>query len=101
MTHNVGKSFTVSKFYNDLKTRGYQIGKDILYEYLDHIEDAFLAFAVAMDYEGDPRRLFENIVFLDLKRLGCKVNYYLTSERYEVDFLAQTRQGLFDYSLTD
>ena len=38
-------------------------------------------------------RLFENIVYLDLRRLGCKINYYLTSERYEIDFFAQTPRG--------
>ncbi len=47
MIHNVGKPFSVNKFYNDLKSQGYQIGKDILYEYVDHIEDAYLAFLLA------------------------------------------------------
>jgi len=121
MIHNVGKPFTINKFYNDSKTRGYQIGKDILYEYADHIEDAYLAFSIAifdksirkaqtnpkklyaidpgmiraltLDFEGDLGRLFENVVYLDLKRLGYIVNYYLTSERYEIDFLAQTPRG--------
>ncbi|MGH2613590.1 MAG: ATP-binding protein, partial [Rhabdochlamydiaceae bacterium] len=121
MIHTVGKPFAVNKFYNDLKSQGYQIGKDILYEYADHIEDAYLAFSVpiydksirksptnpkklyaidpgmvralTLDYEGELGRLFENIVYLDLKRLGCKVSYYLTSERYEIDFLAQTPRG--------
>lgn len=121
MIHNVGKPFAINKFYNELKNRGYQIGKDTLYEYADHIEDAYLAFtvpiydksirkvhtnpkklyaidpgmvrALTLDYEGELGRLFENIVFLDLKRLGCKVNYYLTSERYEIDFLIQTARG--------
>ena len=121
MIHNVGKPFAVNKFYKDLKSQGYQIGKDILYEYVDYIEDAYLAFPVAtydksirkthtnpkkiyaidpgmiraltLDYESDLGRLFENIVYLDLKRLGCKINYYLTEERYEVDFLAQTPRG--------
>lgn len=121
MIHNAGKSFAVNKFYNDLKTRGYQVGKDILYEYEEHIEDAYLAFpiqvysksirkmqtnpkkiyaidpglirALTLDYENDLGRLFENIIFLDLKRLSCAVNYYLTSERYEIDFLAQTTRG--------
>ena len=121
MIHNVGKPFSVNKFYNDLKSQGYPIGKDILYEYVDHIEDAYLAFSIAvydksirksptnpkklyaidpgmiraltLDYEGDLGKLFENIVYLDLKRLGCKINYYLTSERYEIDFLAQTPRG--------
>jgi uncharacterized protein len=121
MIHNVGKPFAVNKFYNDLKSRGYAIGKDILYEYADHIEDAYLAFPVAvydlslrkaqtkpkklyaidpgmvraltLDYEKDLGRLFENIIFIELKRLGCKINYYLTSEGYEIDFMAQTPRG--------
>ncbi len=121
MVQNVGKRFAVNKFFNDVKSQGYRIGKNILYEYADHIEDAYLAFSVAiydkslrkaqtnpkklyaidqgmvraltLDYESDLRRLFENIVYLDLKRLGCKVNYYLTSEGYEIDFLATTPRG--------
>ncbi|MDP1836530.1 MAG: ATP-binding protein [Chlamydiales bacterium] len=121
MIHNVGKPFTVNKFYNEAKSRGYQIGKDILYEYTDHIEDAYLAFSVSMydksirktqtnpkklyaidsgmaraltfDYESDLGRLFENIVYLDLRRRGYKINYYLSSQRHEIDFLAQTARG--------
>jgi len=121
MIYNIGKPFSVNKLYNDLKTQGYQIGKDILYEYVDHIEDAYLAFPVAiydksirkvhtnpkklyaidpgmiraltLDYENDLGRLFENVIYLELRRLGCTIHYYLTSERYEIDFLAQTPRG--------
>jgi uncharacterized protein len=121
MVHNVAKPFAVNKFYNDVRSQGHSIGKDSLYEYGDHLEDAYLAFPVAvydksirkthtnpkkvyaidsgmiraltLDYESDLGRLFENIVYLDLKRLGCKINYYLTSESYEIDFLAQTPRG--------
>lgn len=121
LMHNAGKPFSVNKFYNDLKTRGFQVGKDTLYEYAEHIEDAYLAFfvplysesirkihtnpqkiysidpgmarALTLDYENDLGRLFENIVFIDLRRLGCKVYYYLTKERYEVDFLVETGRG--------
>lgn len=121
MIHNVSRPFAVNKFYNDIKGRGYHIGKDILYEYADHIEDAYLAFAesiydksirkthtnpkklyaidpgmvrsLTLDFESDLGRLFENVVYLDLKRLGCKINYYYTHERYEIDFIAQTPRG--------
>lgn len=121
MIHNVGKPFTINKFYNDLKSQGYQIGKDILYDYADFIEDAYLAFsipifdksirkvqtnpkklyaidpglarAMTLDYENDLGRLFENVIYLDLRRLGCTINYFLTSGRYEVDFVAQTPSG--------
>jgi predicted AAA+ superfamily ATPase len=121
MIHNVGKPFAVNKFYNDLKSQGYQIGKDTLYEYADHIEDAYLAFSVpifdkslrkaqttpkklyaidpgmaralTLDYESDLGRLFENVVYLDLQRHGYKISYYHTEEGYEIDFLAQTSRG--------
>jgi predicted AAA+ superfamily ATPase len=121
MIYNVGKPFAINKFYNDLKSQGFQVGKDVLYEYAAHIEDAYLVFPVAvydksirkttsnpkklyaidpgmiraltLDYEGDLGRLFENIIYLELRRLGCRLNYYLTSERYEIDFLAQTPSG--------
>lgn len=121
MINNISNPFTINKFYNDLKSQGYSIGKDILYDFADYIEDAYLAFSVAMydksirkvhtnpkkiyaidpglvravtlDLDGNFGRLFENVIFLDLKRLGCKVNYYLTEERYEVDFLVQTPSG--------
>ncbi len=121
MVSNVARPFAITKFHKDLQSQGYSIGKDILYEYAEHIEDAYLAFsipiydrsirkvytnpkksyaidpgqvrAVTLDYEKDLGRLFENIVFLDLRRLGCTVNYYLTEERHEVDFLAQKGRG--------
>ncbi|HEY4255441.1 MAG TPA: ATP-binding protein [Chlamydiales bacterium] len=121
MIHNVSRPFAVNKFYNDVRSQGYQTGKDILYDYVNHIEDAYLAFSVGLydksirkeqtnprklyaidpgmirattlDYEGDLGRLFENVVYLDLKRLGCKVSYYLTKERHQIDFLAQTPHG--------
>ena len=121
MMHNVSNPFTINKFYNDIQSQGYSIGKDILYDFADYIEDTYLAFSVAMYDESirkvhtnpkkiyaiDPGlvravtlyfnenlgRLFENVIFLDLKRLGCKINYYLTQERYEIDFLIQTPAG--------
>ncbi len=121
MIHNIGRPFAVNKFYNDLKSRGLSISKDALYEYSDHIEDAYLIFqvplfsesfrksetspkklyaidpglirALTLDYESDLGRLFENVIFLDLKRLGFKISTYLTSQRHEVDFLAEGARG--------
>ncbi|NGX34611.1 MAG: hypothetical protein K1060chlam1_00964 [Candidatus Anoxychlamydiales bacterium] len=121
MIHNVSNPFTINKFYNELKSKGYKTSKDILYEYADYIEDAYLAFsvpifdksirkaqtnpkkiyaidpgivrAVTLNYDGDLGKLFENVIYLDLRRLGCKINYYLTSERYEIDFVIKTPKG--------
>jgi hypothetical protein len=121
MIHNVAKPFSINKFYNDIKSQGYAIGKDILYEYANHIEDAYLTFSIpifdksirkvntnpkkiyaidsglirslTLDYENDFGRLFENLIYLDLRRRKCNIFYYLTKERYEVDFLIQTPSG--------
>lgn len=121
MIHNVGNPFTINKFYNELKGQGYKSGKDILYEYAEHIEDAYLSFFVdiydtsirkvranprkiyaidpglvrslVLNHNRDLGRLFENVIFLDLKRLGCKVSYYLTAHRNEIDFIAETPRG--------
>src|SRR3990167_2948742 len=118
---NSGASFSINKFYNDVKSQGYQINKDALYDYMHYIEDAYLAFsiglydrslrkvqtnpkkvyaidpglinAVTLNKQYDFGRLFETVVYLDLKRQGCKVNYYLTHKRFEIDFLAQTIDG--------
>src|SRR3990167_84850 len=36
MIHNVSKPFTINKFFNDLKSQGYKLNKDILYEYANY-----------------------------------------------------------------
>jgi predicted AAA+ superfamily ATPase len=119
MVHTVARPFTINKFYNDVKSQGYSIGKDILYNYAEHIEDAYLAFLMplyaksyrrvqtnpkklyivdsgmimATTLQNDASKLFENCIYLDLRRAGCTIHYYLTDEQYEIDFLVQTRQG--------
>lgn len=119
MVHNAGKPFTIHKFYNDLKSQGYQIGKDSLYNFADFIEDAYLVFSVpiydkairkvqtnpkkvyaidpgmvrSLTFNNDLGSLFKNVIYLDLRRRGCTINYYLTANRYEVDFVVQTPAG--------
>lgn len=41
-----GRLFSVNKLYNDLKSRGVEVGKDTLYALLDELADAFLLFPV-------------------------------------------------------
>lgn len=121
MIHNVAKPFSLNKFYNDLRSQGYKSSKDALYEYASYIEDAYLLFSVpiyaksirkvntnpkkiyaidtglvtamTLSYETNLGNLFENLIYLELRRLGCQIHYYLTHDRYEVDFLIKSRQG--------
>jgi predicted AAA+ superfamily ATPase len=114
--------FSVHKFANDLKSQGISGSKSTVHEYLEYLEDAYLIFPVKLYSESvrkvqsNPRKiyavdpglvnaytfsrnknfghLFENIVYLMLRRTGHKVYYYLTlQDRYEVDFLTQSPEG--------
>lgn len=116
-----GNLFSVNKTFNELKGQGFKVSKNTLYEYLSYVEDAYLAFAVPLFshsirkqqanlrkiYLIDPGLLqaerlvrkddwgilFENLVYLDLRRKNHKVFYYLTKERYEIDFVTQDPGG--------
>ena len=120
---NVGNAFSVNKFYNNLKSQSLSVGKMTLHDYLSYIEDAYLAFTVPLFSESlrkvqtNPRKIyavdtglvnantlgfsenighsFENLVYLDLRRAGHTVYYYLTNSqpRLEVDFLTKDRLG--------
>lgn len=113
--------FSVSKLFNDLKSQGMKVGKDTLYEYLEHLQDSFLFFTVAVAsssarvrqvnprkcYPVDPAlatavsfrasrdlgHLLETVVFLELRRRGRSLAYVTTRSGYEVDFLAEDLRG--------
>ena len=55
--------------------------------------DSGLVRAMSFSSHENYGHLFENLVFLDLKRKGHKVFYYLTRERYEVDFFTEDPLG--------
>jgi predicted AAA+ superfamily ATPase len=121
---NVSSPFSINKFYNDIKSQGYKVAKDTLYSYLSYLEDAFLIFAVPIFTESLRRmqttpkkiyaidngliiantfnlsdnfgKLFENQVYLDLRRQGKKIFYYQTSDGYEIDFITQDHQGKYE-----
>lgn len=118
---NAGGSFSVNKFVNDIKSQGFTGAKNTIYDYLEYIEDAYLSFLTPLFSESirkvstNPRKiyaidtglvkafsfslnknyghLFENMLYLDFRRRGYRVYYYLTQERYEVDFLIEDRVG--------
>jgi hypothetical protein len=58
---------------------------------LDQLRPRLLA-AFRMGAEDLGQR-FENLVYLDLRRQGCDVAYYLTRSRKEVDFVVRHPDG--------
>jgi len=111
----VGCPMTVNKIAQNLKNSGFAFNQDKIYKYLKYVTDAYMiqtveffsesekirsknykkvycidwALAKAVSYGAgtDDTRLFENMIFLELKRRGKNVSYYRTREGFEVDFV--------------
>jgi hypothetical protein len=118
---NTAGTFSISKFYSDIKSRGVAVGKDTLYSYLAFLEDAFLlhSLEVVSDSERrrqvNPRKVYpvdtglmslyertgkinlghalETAVFHELQRRGASTGYVRTPRGFEVDFHARTVGG--------
>lgn len=110
---NSAKEFSANKIYNEIKSQGYKISKDTIYEFQDYVESIYLAFflpkylpsvvkqefsrkkAYSIDnglaasintfFIRDKGATLENLVFLELIKKGKNVFYY--SSNYECDFL--------------
>ncbi|MFO7735085.1 MAG: ATP-binding protein [bacterium] len=112
----VGCPMTVNKISLNLKNSGFSFNQDKIYRYLKYINDAYMlqtveffsesekirarnykkvycidwALARAVSYGAgtDDTRLFENMIYINLKRKGGNVSYYSTREGFEVDFVS-------------
>jgi predicted AAA+ superfamily ATPase len=122
-------SFSVHKIHDDLRSQGLNVGKDSLYAWLDHIQDAYVFFAIPIHarserarqvnprkvYAVDPglvtacaRRgtadlgqLLETAVFGELRRRTAEIAYVRTASGYEVDFLVESELIQVCASLAD
>jgi len=109
---NVSTLVSFNKLYNAFKSEGLSISRNTVYEYISYLEDAYALFTVpiyakslreqwrnprkiysvdvgfktAMDYpfSMDRGRIFENIVFLELRRKAEQIYYF--KGKHEVDF---------------
>jgi predicted AAA+ superfamily ATPase len=118
---NISRPISLHKLFNDLKSQGRSLGKNTLYQYFEHVSDCYLSFLVPLftdssrKQESNPRKsycvdtglarshmfaagenmgkLFENLLYLDFRRSGYAVHYYLTQSGKEVDFVARSIEG--------
>ncbi len=118
---NAATIFSINKFYNDIKSQGYKIGKDTIHLYLGYIQDAFLSFtvpfyseserikqnqskkifsidnglinAVSLNMQHNYGKLFENLIYLDLRRQNKEIYFYHTTDGYEIDFVTKDKLG--------
>ncbi len=107
---NLANPLSINKIFNDIKSQGFKLSRSTVYDYLSHLEEAFLVFRVdiwhrsirsqsqrpsktyiidpafkfTMTIGQDTGRILENAVFLHLKQKGLKLHYVLRKQ--EVDF---------------
>ena len=109
------QQFSVNKFFNTLKSKGVSCTKNALYEYMDHLCDAYFAHRLSIHADSERVRqvnpekvysndsafhscfmppnvgsrgsLLETLVFLHLRRQQHNLSYVRTRENQEIDFL--------------
>lgn len=110
---NISSPLSVNKIYNELKSHGYRISKNMLYEYLQYAEDIYL-FQIIRKYNPsilkqelgekkvyaidngilnsatysflkDYGKLLENLIFMEFRKKGKSVFFY--KNKKECDFL--------------
>lgn len=117
---NVTSPLSVNKIYHELKSQGYKIGKNSLYDYLYAAESAYLFLilrkytesllkqelgekklyaidngllnAVTFKFSKNYGKLLENAVLLEIHKKGEKVFFY--KGRKECDFIVLHRSGI-------
>ena len=111
---------SIHKLHGGLKSQGLAVSKDSLHAWLDHVQDAFVFFAVPIHTDSErarqinPRKIYavdpglvtacarrgsadtgqllETAVFVELRRESPELAYVRTDSGYEVDFV--TPSGL-------
>ena len=119
---NPASSFSVNKMYNMLKSQGYAVSKNSLYDFMKYFEDAYCLFSVpAFNLSGkkasmipckiypvDPGLIkaysvernfqhwsaLESAVFSALRQKERQINYFITETGQEVDFLTTSDEGV-------
>lgn len=124
LTHclqNAAAPCSINKIYKNMKSMGYAVSKNSLYEYMLYFEDAYCLFSLpvynpsARKSSQQPKKVYpvdqglitaygwneqfrhgarlETAVFSSLRRVYSDCFYYTTRDGYEVDFLVASSDG--------
>lgn len=113
-----GTQFSINKVYNSLKSQNVDIAKNTVYEYMEYLQDSFVAFFVrkystslrkqeqylkklfvidnglvhsyTMNPSPDWGKRLENILFLHFRSKNQPVFFY--KNKTEIDFVLETKQ---------
>ncbi len=118
---SASKQISINKIYNELKSSGIKIGKNTLYDFLDYVQNIYLALtlqrydkslvnkelgekkvysidiglnnAIEFKFSDDVGKSLENAVFLELKRNNKKLFYYRDLQG-ECDFIVYEKNTI-------
>jgi len=121
---NMGTLVSFNKLYNEYKSMGFKVGKDTIYDYVSYLQEAYTVFMMPISRNSvkeemrnpkkiyvidngfkqlfdisvskDYSKLYENVVFLHLRRKTQEV-FYL-KEKQEVDFYLKNEKKLINVS---
>lgn len=108
---NISTLFSFNKLFNDLKSQGIKLSKNTLYNYMQYLEDAYAVFSMPIysrsvaEQSKNPKKIysvdigfktaislspdighkFENIVFLQLRKITKEIFYWKSKQ--EIDFI--------------
>ncbi len=115
------KQISINKIYNELKSNGIKIGKNTLYDFLDYVQNIYLALtlhrydkslvnkelgekkiysidiglnnATEFKFSDNIGKSLENAVFLELRRNNKEIFYYRDSNS-ECDFIIHEQNSI-------
>lgn len=118
---NSASTLSINKIYKNFKSRGFSVGKDSLYSFMNHFQDAYCIFSVPLysfslkKSELNPKKIYpvdpglitalsvksmfdeaarlESLIFMHLRRQTEEIFYYETKQGKEVDFLVLGDDG--------
>ncbi len=121
---NPATLLSFNKLYNELKSQGYRLSKDTLFDYFSYLNDAYTVFSSPVFkssvkeekknpkkiyivdngfnyifntfFSKDFSKLFENLVFLNLRRKYRDIYYF--KEKQEIDFFIPQEKLLVNVS---
>jgi hypothetical protein len=127
----VGKPISINRIFNDLKSRGFEVGKNSLYEYFEYFKDTFMVLSMDKFDHSEIKQLksnkkvypvdhgflpvidltfsenlgkgFENMLALEFFKAGKTISYF--KQHHECDFIVQDKNKFeavqVSYSVAD
>ncbi len=126
MFAGIGKPMSINKIYNDLRSQGYKVSNNVLYNFDDYCKTIFLSISIpkfdfseikqaksekktyAIDtgllasiefsFSENLGKLFENAILLEFLKQGKEMFYFM--DKVECDFIVKDKDVLYPFQVS-